>query len=175
MVEWHHAPLHHLKEAGAYCVTGATYLKQRFFHRRSWLDTLQESFFGFAEAFGWKLHAWSFFSNHYHFVGFAEQPQNLSEMLNEFHSSTSRELNRIEGDAGRKIWFQFWDTHLTFPGSYLARLRYVHENAVHHRVVDRAANYRWCSASWFERNATSAFYKAVCGMKTDRVTIVDNF
>jgi putative transposase len=175
MPEWHHAPIHHLKEAGAYCVTGATYLKQRFFHRRSHLDMLQEAFFAFANKFDWRLQAWALFSNHYHFVGFSDAPKTLTQMLNEFHSATSRELNRIEGEVGRRVWFQFWDTHLTIPGSYLARLKYVQENAVHHQIVQRAADYRWCSASWFERSAPSAFFKAVSRMKIDRVTVVDDF
>jgi putative transposase len=176
MPEWHHAPIHRLTNAGAYCVTGATYLKQRLFHSRKRLDMLQEMFFDFANRFDWLLQAWSLFPNHYHFVAFSERkPESLSRMLNEFHSASARELNRMEGLTGRKVWFQYWDTHLTIPGSYLARLRYVHENAVHHGVVARATNYRWCSATWFEMNASSGFYKAVSSVKIDRVSIVDDF
>jgi hypothetical protein len=84
-------------------------------------------------------------------------------------------LNRIDGVSARRVWYQYWDTHLTIAGSYLARLKYVHENPVHHRIVDRAANYRWCSADWFERNASSAFYRALRGIRTDQVNIVDDF
>ena len=142
---WHHAPVHHLQEAGAYCVTAGTYLKEKLFHRRTQLDMLQEMFFSFAERFHWSLQAWAFFPNHYPFVAFSEE-QSLQRMLNEFHSASARELNKSYGVAGRRVWFQYWDTHLTIQGSYLARLRYVHENAVHHGVVTRASNYRWCSA-----------------------------
>ena len=162
MPDWHHAPTHRLAEAGAYCVTAATYLKQHYFRGRKHLEFLQQSFFDFTERFGWHLHAWSFFPNHYHFVGFTPtSAETLSRMLNEFHSATARELNRMEGTPGRKIWFQFWDTQLTITGSYLARLKYVTENPVHHRIVERATSYPWCSASWFEQNATNAFRKAV--------------
>jgi REP-associated tyrosine transposase len=174
--DWHHAPIHRLTEAGAYCVTGATYLKQRFFHRRTQLDMLQEIFFDCAKRLEWRLQAWSFFPNHYHFVAFSpENATTLAKLINEFHSATARELNRTERQVGHRVWYQYWDTHLTIAGSYLARLRYVHENAVHHGIVQRATNYRWCSADWFERNASSAFYKAVSVMKIDRVSIVDDF
>ncbi|HJT18649.1 MAG TPA: transposase [Thermoanaerobaculia bacterium] len=167
--------MHRLKEAGAYCVTASTYLKQRFFHRRSQMDMLEEMFFTFATKFDWRLHAWSLFPNHYHFVGFCERPERLSPMLNAFHSATSRELNRLEGQPRRRVWFQFWDTQLTFPGSYMARLKYVQENPVHHNVVQCATEYRWCSASWFEKNAPRTFYNAIRGTKIDRVTIFDDF
>jgi putative transposase len=103
----------------------------------------QELFFDFAQGFDWRLQAWSLFSNHYHFSGFSPTTAtSLSRILNEFHSASARELNRMDGEQGRQVWFQYWDTHLTIPGSYLARLRYVHENAVHHRVVEQATNYR---------------------------------
>ena|SRR5438132_10794645 len=175
MPEWHHAPIHKLSETGAYCVTAGTYLKQKFFHRGKQLEMLQELFFATAERWRWSLQAWALFPNHYHFVGFSDDAESLRKMLNEFHSTSARELNSLDGTRGRQVWFQYWDTHLTSAGSYLARLRYVHENAVHHGVVARASNYRWCSADWFERNATNAFYKAVSTMKTDRVSIVDDF
>ena len=176
MPDWHHAPIHRLNEAGAYCVTAGTYLKQKLFHTRKRLDMLQEFFFGFAKKFDWWLQSWSLFPNHYHFVGFNDKdPSTLGRVINEFHSASARELNKMDGQQGRKVWHQYWDTHLTTAGSYLARLKYVNENPVHHGVVDRATNYRWCSASWFERNAISAFIDAVSRMKIDRVSIVDDF
>ena len=117
MPDWHHAPLHRLGDAGAYCVTAGTYLKERLFHTRKQLDMLQELFFDCAERFQWRLQSWSFFSNHYHFVAFSpENAGTLSRMINELHSASARELNRMEGQPGRKVWFQFWETHLTIQG-----------------------------------------------------------
>jgi hypothetical protein len=37
--------------------------------------------------------------------------------------------------------------------SWLARLNYVHQNAVKHGLVPIAHQYPWCSAPWFETNA----------------------
>src|SRR5947209_7546767 len=91
MSEWHHAPLHYLSEAGVYCVTAATYLKQLVFHKRKHLDSLQNAFFAFAQKFGWTPQAWSFFPNHYHFVAASpDEPQTLRQFLNELHSSSAR-------------------------------------------------------------------------------------
>ena len=39
-------------------------------------------------------------------------------------------LNRIDDTPGRRVMYKFWDTRLTFEKSWLARLNYVHQNAV---------------------------------------------
>ncbi|HEY6138927.1 MAG TPA: transposase [Thermoanaerobaculia bacterium] len=172
-MDWHHAPLHRLGDNGAYCVTAATLEKKHFFASRDRMDLLAERFFGFARRYDWRLQAWAFFPNHYHFIAIANHANSLTRLIGDFHSATAREVNRIDGTPGRKVWFQFWETHITNPGSYLARLKYVHENPVHHQIVDRAENYRWCSAGWFARNANSAFGRAVRAMKIDRVKMHD--
>jgi putative transposase len=84
-------------------------------------------------------------------------------------------LNRREGVKGRKVWFQFRDLKLTFESSWLARLRYTHENAVHHGLVHDAANYRWCSASWFSSSAPRSFVETVRRVKVDSINVYDDF
>src|ERR1044072_2226569 len=160
-MEWPHSPAHYIKDAGTYCITAATLYKAKLFHTRKRLDLLQEHLFNFAETYRWLLQAWSFFPNHYHYVATSPHTggSSLRKLLTDLHSSTARELNAMDGTPGRKVWFQFWDTQLTYQGSYMARLRYVHQNAVHHGVVARAENYRWCSASWFMREGTTPFVK----------------
>ena len=64
---------------------------------------------------------------------------------------------------------------LTYQNSYLARLNYVHQNPVRHGLVPVANQYRWCSASWFERTATRAQVRTVYGFKIDKVEVVDEF
>jgi putative transposase len=176
-MDWHHAPLHRLDAAGAYCVTGATLHKLKIFHSRKRLDLLQETFFEFAQTYGWALHAWAFFPNHYHFVATSpdDDGTSLRRFVGDFHSAAARAINKLDGIARRQVWFQYWDTRLTFHGSYIARLRYVNENAVHHRVVQNAETYRWCSASWFRDTATSGVRNAVMNVKIDRVNVLDSF
>ena len=71
--------------------------------------------------------------------------------------------------------YQFWDSRLTYQASWLARLNYVHHNAVHHGLVHVAADYPWCSARWFETNARESFVKSVYSFKTDRLNVMDDF
>ena len=81
----------------------------------------------------------------------------------------------MECVPGRDVWFNFWDAKLTHQYSYLARLNYVHQNAVKHGLVKVASQYPWCSAAWFERVASAAQVKTIYGLKTDRVNVHGDF
>ena len=200
MTDWPHSPVHRVYEAGTYMVTAGTYLKQPLFRGADRLRYLCEKLLELAETYQWQLQAWAVFPNHYHFVGLSPEPiseerqqagavqsgsklpqskaaalQTLAEFTKHLHSLTAIEVNRWDQAGGRQAWFQYWDTRLTFQKSYLARLSYVHKNAVHHGLVREPSLYPWCSAGWFQRRATAAFYKTVMGMKVDRVRVADEF
>ena len=173
---WHHSPAHQLSDAGAYMVTGATYQKQPYFNTPERLDFLQARLMEALRAQRWSLQAWAVMSNHYHFIAeLPEPPADLAAAIRRIHSDSAREVNRLDNTPGRRVWFQYWDTHLTFPKSYSARLNYVHQNPVHHGLVRVATAYRWCSAGWFEQSAEPSFVKMVTGFKCDRVNVPDDF
>jgi putative transposase len=174
-MDWPHAPFHRFgDEPALYFVTGATYLKQHFYRSRERLERLQTRFFALARQHDCRLQAWSIFSNHYHLVA-AVEGSSLRHMLTALHREEGLACNREEGERGRRIWFQFRETQLTFERSWLARLKYTHHNAVHHGLVREATDYRWCSAGWFERTARPSFVKTVDGFKIDRVHVQDDF
>ncbi|HTV59967.1 MAG TPA: hypothetical protein VMJ93_13945 [Verrucomicrobiae bacterium] len=176
MPDWPHSPMHRLGTAGAYIVTAGTYQKKSFFATRSRLTYLCERLLHHAAAHGLKLQAWSVFPNHYHFVAISlGSAVILRKLLNIFHAQTSRHLNKLDETPGRRVWFQYWDSHLTYERSYLARLNYVHTNAVRHGLVREPAQYEWCSAGWFERTAEKPFHQTVMRMRSEGVSIQDDF
>ncbi len=130
-----------------------------------------------ARDFGWRLEAWAVFSNHYHFVAHspAEGAETLSHMLGRLHEKLAKWVNKLDNAKGRQVWFNFRETRLTYEKSYLARLNYVHRNPVKHKLVLVANQYPWCSATWFERTATSAQVKTIYGFKTDKLQIYDEY
>jgi len=174
-MDWPHAPLHRFGEGGIYFVTGSTRLRQHFYNHAASLDALQTRLFENAKEHDCALQAWSLFSNHYHVVVSCDEGGRVKQMLNRFHVEAAIDINRHDGVKGRKVWFQYRDTLLTIEASWLARLRYTHENAVHHGIVRVASEYPWCSASWFARTARRSFVKTVSRMKIDRLTVYDDF
>ena len=176
--EWHHAPPHIFLPGMIYMVTGGTANKNHFFKGNERLEYLQGQLLTTLARYGWIIQAWAVFVNHYHFVARAPEALvvTLGEILQELHSVTAKEINRLDQVCGREVWFQFWDTCLTFEKSWLARLNYVHNNAAHHRLVQAAANYPFCSAVWFEQIASPGFRRKVQSFKYDKLkNIVDDF
>ncbi len=173
--DWPHAPTHRTQQAGAYMVTSATYQKASFFRSADRLTLLSNSLFDLAEAYALQLQAWAVFANHYHLIAECPQPQNLKRFTRHLHSSTAIAINHQDNSAGRKVWHQYWESHLTFQRSYFARLHYVHQNPVRHGLVSSPSQYPWCSATWFERKATPSFFKTIMSFPTDKLEIPDDF
>ena len=176
---WPHAPTHQLSAGGTYFVTASTYLKVHHFRGAERLKVLHRGLLSVARDYGWLFEAWAVFSNHYHFVAHsaldAADASNLSDMLSVLHVKTAKWVNALDRAPGRQVWFNFRETRLTYQKSYLARLNYVHQNAVKHGLVPVANQYPWCSARWFEHTASAAMVKSVFRVKIDRLQVLDDF
>ena len=174
--DWPHAPVHRLQGAGTYIVTAGTMGKEHLFREHEMLDLVETELLQKATEYKWQLEAWAVFSNHYHFVGHAlEDAKSLKPYLSHLHADTARAVNKRQKQEGRQVWYNFWETELTYETSYLARLNYVHRNPVKHGLVDNANKYPWCSAAWFERTATPAQMQTIYSFKTDKLSVYDDF
>ena len=158
-------------------VTAGTFRKARLFGSRLRLRVLTEQLLDTAEEFGWSLEAWAVFSNHYHVIGKSppEGGESLRDLTRALHRRTATWVNRFDGEQGRKVWHNYRDTELTFEKSYFARLNYVIQNPVKHGLVKIASDYPWCSAAWFEREATPAFRMTIESFPIDAVKVEDDF
>ncbi|MGI8819330.1 MAG: transposase [Chthoniobacterales bacterium] len=178
-ISWPHAPAHQLAEAGTYFVTAATYQKAHHFRGSQRLTVLHRGLLTVAHEFGWQLEAWAVFSNHYPFIAHspasAATGSNLSVMLAKLHARTAVWVNRLDTTPNRQVWHNFWETRMTYQKSYLARLNYMHQNAVKHGLVPVANHYPWCSAACFERSASPAMARSIYRFKTDALSVRDDF
>jgi len=173
--DWPNAPIHRLGTDGVFMVTGATLYRQHLFNGPKHLDILEGSLLSLAKEYLWQLEAWAAFTNHYHIIARGNDAKNLGLFLNHLHSESALKLNELDRASGREVWYNFWDTKLTYEKSYLARLNYVHQNPVKHGLVRVANQYPWCSAAWFERTASPTAVKTIYSFKTDRVNIYDDY
>ena len=96
-------------------------------------------------------------------------------MITAVHERSAKFVNTLDSATGRNVWHNFWETELTYQPSYFARLNYVHQNPVKHGLVTDARDYPWCSAAWFERNATRAQVKTIYGFKIDKLNVLDGY
>jgi putative transposase len=117
MPDWPHGPRHRLPERGAYMVTACTYKKLPIFNSRTKLDLLQTRLTEVASGGGAELQAWAVFPNHYHFVACFRIAPSLHKLIRELHSTTARAVNQIDRAPKRKVWFQYWETLITYQRS----------------------------------------------------------
>jgi len=173
---WPHAPPHYFTPGGTYIITAATLHRKRLFDSDLKLDLFRNIILELARTYELTLQAWAFLSNHYHLVAsFKNTTATHRDFVRHLHRELTMRLNRVDATLGRRVMYEFWDTRLRFEKSWLARLNYVHQNPVKHRLVSLASQYRWCSAGWFETNARSGFVKSVYSFKTDGIKLPDDF
>ena len=157
-------------------ITAGTFKKLHSFRGDTALQLLHDALLEVVDAYGWIPHAWAVFSNHYHLIAqpVAEGAE-LRAMVQHLHSRTAREINAAAGTPGRRVWFQFWDSCITFEKSYFARLSYVHSNPVKHGVVTDPRDYPYCSAAWLEATGDTGLVRKIASFAADRVNVVDDF
>jgi putative transposase len=131
MPQWPHAPVHLLTQSGAYMVTGATHDRFPYLFTTRRLTDFQNHLFALAEQYGWQLQAWAILSNHYHFTAISpNNPRNLSQFIKHLHSVSAKAIDADDNVRSRQVWYQYWDSLITYQRSYYARLRYVNHNPV---------------------------------------------
>ena len=176
---WPHAPPHILKESGVYFVTARTLRGVELFDTPERRDWFQKQLFALSAKYDWRLEAWAVLSNHYHLMAHspAEEdggPATLSRFLRHLHGSATRQSNQWRGAVGvSRLWHNFRETRMEDHDAYMARLHYVHSNAVHHRLVPSASLWKWCSATQFEEAVSPAWRKTVYSFKFDIIAALD--
>ncbi|HBC88575.1 MAG TPA: hypothetical protein DCZ94_16635 [Lentisphaeria bacterium] len=176
MPDWPHSPVHRLSERGAYMVTSGTYHRELLLNSHRKLTFFQDCLFDISKEFGWNLQAWAVMGNHFHFIASSpENPGNLRTFISKLHTLTSKKFNEMDNSQGRRVWYQYYDSHITYPQSYFARLKYVHNNPAHHGIVPVSEEYDWCSAAWFKRTSDKSFAGTVESFKTDNLNVYDDF
>lgn len=174
-----------LNDRETFIVTGATEFKEFYFNDEVKLDVLQAGMIKYALQNHWRLQAWAFFANHYHFIAQyhgdsspseTENENTLHSLVEDVHSKSSEWLkSQNPALEHKKIWFKFWPYRLTYPNSYIARLKYIHENPVKHGEVTDARKYKWCSADWFHSNASQSQVEKLNSFRTEKLKIFDDF
>ena len=173
---WHHAPSHLFLPNNTYMVTAGTYQKKAYFNTPDKLDFLRNTILEELSRLNWLLEAWAIMANHYHFIAqISESPDSLRSIIQSVHSKTAIWLNSIDNMPARRVWFQYWDSCITYERSYWARLKYVHTNPVKHGLVENASQYPWCSFSWFIHNTESDFRHSVLSMPVDKIAVYEDF
>jgi len=87
----------------------------------------------------------------------------------------SKNINNLNKKPGTKIWWNYWDTCLTYENSYYARLNYIHFNPVKHGYVDNAKKWEFSSYKEFYKFDYTNAKRIEKEFPFDRVKVYDDF
>ena len=103
---------------------------------------------------GFLLTAWVFLPDHWHAVIYPPAPATISGVMESIKVSSTREVNRMRGEAGRLWQGRFFDRALRTVKEYGETLEYVHWNPAKAGLVKRPQDWRWSSLHQYLRNET---------------------
>ena len=173
-----HNPPHLFRPNGKYLITGAIYQKRNLLLSDESKTRLIESLrLGFNSR-GWKLEEWVVLHNHYHII--AESSENVSTLpaiIQNVHKFTAMWLkkNCKEAKTYKKIWWNYWDTCITYESSYFARLNYLWNNPLKHGVTDCAETWKFGSYYYRIQEDKSYIEKLYDQYPFDGVNVKDDF
>jgi len=170
-------PPHWFRPKAKYFITGSTYQRKRHLcsdeAKQATLGTLFKSF----THYGWAIEDWVILDNHYHILAEApEQAVTLSQAVNAFHKFSALWLKRHLGTLhdGRRIWYNYYDTCITYERSYFARVNYIWFNPVKHGYVLDPED--WKFGSYYFRNLKGEPLETiVMSFPWNKVKIDDDF
>jgi len=173
-----HNPPHLFRPNAKYFVTGATYLKKLFLASKNIKTKLLTSIKKGCEKYSWVLEDWVILDNHYHLMLNApDHPNTLSTIFNEVHKFTAiwvkKNLPELKDET--RIFYNYWDSCITYEKSYFARLNYIYFNPVKHGYVKEASDYLW--GSYRVRLKAESYYLNELREKYpwDKIKVKDDF
>ena len=137
-----HNPPHLFVAGAVYMLTGSIYQSNNLMQSSQRKIAWRDAFFYSAKIYNWLVIAWVVLSNHYHaIIQSPESPETLSKFTGSYHKYTARKWNNEDGQIGRTVWWNYWDTCIRSERDFINRLHYVFWNPVKHGLVDRPEDY----------------------------------
>lgn len=109
------------------------------------------------EKFSISIFAFVVNNDHYHLLTKITNAQTLSYFVKNLHENSARLLNKIDGQIGRQVWYQYWDRCIRSEKDFWVRFNYLHHNPIKHGYIDgqdELMNYEFCSYRlWAKKNS----------------------
>ena len=118
-----------------------------------------------ADKLDWNIDDWVFLDDHHHLMlespeteANGPMPKTIAEFINNFHRFSALRIRSSYNDLKRikNIFYNYWDTCITYERSYFARLNYLYYNPVKHDYVKDPADYPF--GSYFYRVKQEKLY-----------------
>ncbi len=96
---------------------------------------LQNIIFQSCKELNCKIVAWVILSNHYHLLVDFLKFKNLSRLIFLINGRSARQVNKIDTQPGRKVWWNYYEHTIGNDRDYWYHINYIYNNPVHHGII----------------------------------------
>ena len=128
---------HHITQRGNY--------RQTVFNSDEDFDNYLQLLRKYSEKYALKIWAYCLMNNHVHYVAVPMKGDSLAKTFNTLHMMYSKYFNQKSGANGHLWQGRFFSCVLDEPHVYAA-VRYVENNPVRAKMIDKPEEYKWSSA-----------------------------
>ncbi len=150
-----HHPLHIYEDEMIYFITARTIKKEKFFNTDEKKKILYQALKKSLENYCYLPFAWIILSNHYHLLFKAKRGEDLGSFISSLGSLSSKDLNKLDNQKGRSVWFQYWDYCPRNEKDFYQHFNYIHHNPVKHEYMktqEEVLKNQFCSyKQWIEK------------------------
>jgi len=140
-----HNPYHIYTDDTFYFITGAILHHAPLLGPSSHKQHLQEQLLELALAYDLDLKAWIILDNHYHILFHLTIGENLSSFIRSLHTRTAVTFNQWDNQAGRQVWWNYWDWCIRNEQDYWHHFNYIHYNPIKHGCVQQLRDWPYSS------------------------------
>ncbi len=137
---------------GEYCylVTAGTQDRRHLFRHAGLCRILVENLRFYRDRMRFGLHGYVIMPDHVHLLLTPRQPATVSDIMRNFKSYTSKEIQGVLGRRGPVWQHRFYDRVIRSEDQVRTALDYVHLNPVRAGLVQSAADYEFSSYRFWE-------------------------
>jgi len=128
---------HHITQRGNY--------QQKIFESEADYIQYQQWLQQYSRKYSLKIWAYCLMGNHVHFIAVPMETNSLARTFHTLHMRYSQYINQNRGVAGHLWQGRFYSCALDEPHLHAA-VRYVENNPVRAKIVEKAYEYKWSSA-----------------------------
>ena len=172
---YRHNPPHLFIPGAKYFVTASTYNHRSFFKK----DTIKIEMLSIlnkgCKKYHWTIDDWVLLDDHYHimFQADVKGEHTIAELINNFHKFSSLYIrkNLSPSKLPEHIFYNYWDTCITFERSYFTRINYIYMNPVKHGYVLHPEDYPFGSYYYRFKNKSENLTKILKEFPSDRLDL----
>lgn len=131
-----HRPIHIYADETYYFITARTVESQKLLDTNEKLKLLFNQIGRALKECSLTIQSWVILPNHYQLQLKTSKGGNLQNFFNLVHGRSSYLLNRIDGQKGRRVWYQYWDWCLRSERDFWMHVNYNHYNPKKHGYID---------------------------------------